>query len=92
MNAHRPIPIKGRKMTTYVFNVSLEHDDDGWRAFYAPLEHIGASTWGKTQEEALQHIQEVLSMIVEEFAEEGKTIPTAEGLTVTEGAAVAITR
>lgn len=58
-------------MTTYVFNVSLEQDGDGWCAFYAPLEHIGASTWGDTQEEALQHIQEVLAMIVEEFAAEG---------------------
>ena len=92
MKAQRSIPIKGHKMTTYVFNVSFERDGDGWRAFYAPLEHTGASTWGKTQEEALQHIEEVLSMIVEEFAEEGKEIPTAEGLTVTEGAAVAITK
>jgi predicted RNase H-like HicB family nuclease len=88
----RSISIKGRKMKTYVFNVSLEPDDDGWRAFYTLLEHIGASTWGKTQAEALQHIREVLLMIVEEFSEEGKDIPTAEGLSITEGAAVAITR
>jgi predicted RNase H-like HicB family nuclease len=70
----------------------LSRTGDGWRAFYAPLEHIGASTWGDTREEALRHIQDVLAMIVEEFAEEGKAIPTAEGLTVTEGAAVAIAR
>jgi predicted RNase H-like HicB family nuclease len=54
-------------MKTYIFNVSLEPDEDGWRAFYPPLESIGASTWGKTQEEALQHIHEVLAMIIEEF-------------------------
>ena len=86
------IPIKRKSMTTYVFQVSVEPDGDGWRAFYAPLEHIGASTWGNTQEEAVQHIQEVLSMIVDELIEEGKDIPTVEGLAVTRGAAVAITR
>ena len=79
-------------MTTYVFQVSLEPDGEGWRAFYAPLEHIGASTWGNTQEEAITHIQEVLSLIVDELLEEGKDIPAVEGLAVTSGAAVAITR
>lgn len=86
------IPIQGNTMTTYVFQVSLEPDDDGWRAFYTPLEHLGASTWGKTHEEAVQHIHEVLSMIVDELLEEGQAIPTAKGLTIAEGAAVAITR
>ena len=42
---------KEASMKTYIFSVSLEPDEEGWRAFYAPLEHIGASTWGKTQEE-----------------------------------------
>ena len=79
-------------MTTYVFQVSLEPDGEGWRAFYAPLEHIGASTWGKTQDEAIKHIHEVLSLIVDELLEEGKDIPAVEGLAVTSGAAVAITR
>lgn len=79
-------------MKTYIFTVSLEQDEDGWRAFYAPLEHIGASTWGRTKEEALKNIQEVLSMILEEFIEEGKDIPSIEGLNITESAAVAITR
>jgi hypothetical protein len=30
---------------SYVFRVELEQDDEGWRAFYPPLEDIGASTW-----------------------------------------------
>jgi predicted RNase H-like HicB family nuclease len=92
MTDHHDIPIQGRKMSTYVFHVSLEPDGDGWRAFYAPLEHIGASTWGSTQEEAITHIHEVLSLIVDELLDEGKAIPAAEGLAVTSGAAVAITR
>ena len=79
-------------MKTYIFNVSLEPDEDGWRAFYPPLESIGASTWGKTQEEALQYIHEVLAMIIEEFIEEGKELPTGDGLLITEGTAVAVTR
>ena len=79
-------------MQTYIFNVSLELDEEGWRAFYPPLESIGASTWGKTQEEALEHIHEVLSMIVEEFIEEGRELPVGNGLVITEGTAVAVTR
>jgi predicted RNase H-like HicB family nuclease len=71
------------------------HQNQSLRAecrFYAPLEHIGASTWGNTQEEAIKHIHEVLSLIVDEWLEEGKDIPAVEGLAVTSGAAVAITR
>ena len=79
-------------MKTYVFQVELEPDEEGWRAFYPPLESIGASTWGKTQEEALQNIQEVLSMIVEGFAEEGKSVPDTERMTVSEGALVTVSR
>lgn len=92
MTDYHSIPIQGTRMTTYVFQVSLEPDGDGWRVCYAPLEHLGASTWGTTQEEAIQHIQEALSLIVDELLEEGKDVPAVEGLAVTSGAAVAITR
>ncbi len=77
-------------MKTYVFRVELEPDEEGWRAFYPPLENIGASTWGETQEEALKNIQEVLSMIVEEFTEEGEPVPVTEQMTVSEGALVTV--
>jgi predicted RNase H-like HicB family nuclease len=83
---------KEKHMKTYIFNVSLEPDEDGWRAFYPPLEQLGASTWGKTQEEAREHINAVLSMIVEEFIEEGRELPVGDGMIITEGAAVAVTR
>ena len=78
------------KVKTYVFQVDLEQDEEGWRAFYLPLEDIGASTWGYTKEEALKNIQEVLLMIVEEFAEEGQPIPFTERMTVSEAHLVAI--
>jgi predicted RNase H-like HicB family nuclease len=69
---------------TYIFRVVLEKDcwpDEPesaavWRAYVPILETQGASTWGKTKEEALKNIQEVLEMILEEFVEEGRPIPT----------------
>ena len=77
-------------MKTYVFQVVLEPDEEGWRAFYEPLEDVGASTWGKTKDEATSNIQEVLSMIVEEFAEEGRPVPATERMSVFEGTVVAV--
>jgi predicted RNase H-like HicB family nuclease len=92
-NMYRYIPSqKGRDVKTYIFDVSLESDEEGWRAFYPPLEHVGASTWGETEQEALKHIQEVLSIIVQEFAEEGRDLPSSQGLLITGGAAVAVTK
>ena len=93
MSDYQYIPIhEGPGMKTYVFPVTLEADGEGWRAFYAPLEHVGASTWGATREEALRNIQEVLDMVVEEFLEEGKDIAGTEGVVVTEGTAITVTR
>ena len=78
-------------MKTYVFQVELETDGEGWRAFFPEWETLGGSTWGYTQEETLKNIQEVLSMIVEKFLEEEQTIPTTKHVTVAAGAAVAVT-
>lgn len=77
-------------MKSYVFRVELEPDEEGWRALYPPLEDIGASTWGQTQEEAIKNIQEVLSMILEESEEDGQPIPVTERMIVSEGALVAV--
>ena len=62
-------------MTTYTFRVVVEPDEDRWRAYCPALEAQGASTWGHTKEEALQHIREVLEMIAAELIEEGKPVP-----------------
>ena len=64
--------MEGAAVKTYVFHVELEADEEGWRAFYAPLEKIGASTWGYTQEEALKNIEEVLGMLLEGLEERGQ--------------------
>jgi predicted RNase H-like HicB family nuclease len=62
---------------------------DGGRST-PPLENIGASTWGLTQEAAIKNIQEVLSMILEEFEEDGQPIPITKHMIVSEGALVAV--
>ena len=78
-------------MKTYEFRVELEPDEDGWRAFYPPLEELGASTWGENQEAALKHIQEVLTMIVEERIAAKEPIQEQESVTAPEGPLVSVT-
>lgn len=89
-NAITKVERRRGRMKTYIFSVALERDAEGWRAFFPPLEERGASTWGKTKKEALKNIQEVLSMMMEEFVREGRTIPATEDVTVSEGASIAV--
>ena len=77
-------------MKSYVFKVEIEPDEEGWRAFYQPWEHIGASTWGIDQEAALKNIREVLTMILEEFEEEGNLSAMTDQLLVSEDTMVAV--
>ena len=76
-------------MTTYTFRVVVEPDEDRWRAYCPALEEQGAATWGDTREEALQHIREVLEMIVAELLDEGKPVPA--NAAVSEEPLVAVT-
>ena len=74
-------------MKTYVLKVRVEPDEDAWRAFYPAWEHIGASTWGCTQEAALKNIQEVLQMVLEDMVEMNDPtpeIPEGEGFVLVE--------
>ncbi len=54
------------------------------------LEHLGAATQGKTREEAMQNIQEVLHLILEELLAEEKSIQRA-AVTVSEEPLVTVT-
>jgi predicted RNase H-like HicB family nuclease len=81
--------IKGKGMKTYVFRVVVEPDEDRWSAYCPALQHYAAVTWGRTQEEALQHIREVVQMVVEELIEDGEPIP--EDVQVSEEPLVAVT-
>lgn len=67
-------------MRTYSFKVVLEPDEDAegnpaWHAFCPALEALGAATSGRTKQEALKNINEVVRMIVQEMVEEGKPLP-----------------
>ena len=59
MTDHHYIPIKGSRMTSYIFKVVVEPDEDKWSAYCPALLKQGAATWGDTEEEALKHIHEV---------------------------------
>ena len=80
-------------MQTYTFKVVLEPDDDRWFAHCPALEQFGAATWGVTREEALQHINEVVQMIISELREDGIAIPTTprDEVEVFSGDRVAVT-
>jgi predicted RNase H-like HicB family nuclease len=67
-------------MKTYSFKVVLEPDEDAqgspaWFAHVPALESVGAATSGRTKEEALRRINEVVRMIVQESIEDGKPLP-----------------
>lgn len=65
-------------MKSYVFKVVVEPDEleDGTPSFHAYCPTLrGARTQGKTQEEALQNIHDVVKMIVDQLIEEGKPVP-----------------
>jgi predicted RNase H-like HicB family nuclease len=76
---------------TYVFRVVVEPDGDAWHAYCPLLVERGAATWGRTREEALRHIQEVLEMVVEELVKDGEELPQgpASEVEVLEGDRVA---
>ncbi len=54
-------------MKTYVFRVVVQPDEDRWVAFCPALERYAATTWGYTKKEALQNIQEVAEMVLQEL-------------------------
>lgn len=67
-------------MKAYNFKVVVEPDEDAegnsaWHAYCPALESVGGATSGRTREEALNRINEVIHMIVQEFVEEGKPLP-----------------
>jgi predicted RNase H-like HicB family nuclease len=71
-------------MKTYSFKVVVEPDEDAqgnpaWHAYCPALESVGGATSGKTRDEALSNINEVVRMIVQEFIDEGKPLPEGPG-------------
>lgn len=67
-------------MKTYTFKVVVEPDKDAqgnpaWFAYIPALESVGGATSGRTQEEALHRLNEVVRMIVQEFIDDSKPLP-----------------
>ena len=62
-------------MKTYVFRVVVEPDEDCWIAYCPVLERHATTTWGYTRDEALNHIQEVVEMVLQELVEDKEPIP-----------------
>ena len=63
-------------MNLYRFQVIIEQDEDGF--FVADVPALkGCHTQGKTFEEAMNNIREVITMCIQELKEEGQQIETA---------------
>jgi predicted RNase H-like HicB family nuclease len=78
-------------MKTYTFKVVVEPDEDAlgnpaWHAYCPALESIGTATSGRTRDEALKNINDVVHMIIEESLAEGRALPEgpADDVQVTE--------
>jgi predicted RNase H-like HicB family nuclease len=63
-------------METYRFQVLIEQDEDGVYVADVPA-LAGCHTQGRTFEEAVERIREVIRMCVQELREEGKPIIAA---------------
>lgn len=71
-------------MKTYLFQAVLEQDkwpDEPnekavWRAYIPALEHKGAASWGYTEKEALENLENAVDLLVAHLLEIGEGIPT----------------
>ncbi len=71
-------------MKTYLFEAVLEKDkwpdepDEKavWRAYIPELEHKGAASWGYTEKEALENLENAVNLLVAHLLEIGEGIPT----------------
>jgi len=82
---------RARLGQTYRFRVEMEPDEDVWCVRCPSLERYGAATWGETQEQASERIQEVLGMVIDTMLEEGILIPIEPESNSLEGECLAFT-
>ena len=62
-------------MKTYVFRVVVEPDDGRWLAYAPALKDKGGATWGRTEDDALENIRQVVEMTIQSMREHGEPIP-----------------
>ena len=78
-------------MTSYVFKVVVEPDEDRWHAYCPALIERGGATWGATRQEALANIEDVVKMVVASMMEQGEAIEPADSVEVSREPRVAVT-
>ena len=66
-----------RELRTYTLAVVVEPSEEAWHAYCPTLLEYGAATWGTTREEALNHLREMVTMVVEHMTEEKMSVLTA---------------
>jgi predicted RNase H-like HicB family nuclease len=59
---------------THTFQVIVEQDESGWYVAECPA-FKACYTQGKTYEEALENIKDVIEMCLEELKESGQPVP-----------------
>lgn len=80
MESTKPRPAQPKRRKTYVFDIVLEPDafasgEPAWTAYCPDLP--GTTTFGKTKEEALRNVHEVVQMTIEGMIEDGEAIPAS---------------
>lgn len=89
-NDFRYTSLTGEEMKTYLFQVELEHEEDGrWSAWIEPLP--GCAAWGYSKEEALEALKETAQAYLEVLVEKGQPIPAAQAVETIEAPVVAVT-
>ena len=78
-------------MKTFTFKVVVEPNSGIYRASCPPLIQLGAFADGFTRSEALQKIQEIVSVIVQQLRDDGIEFPEHTDVEVYDGALVAVT-
>ena len=78
MESTRPRLPRAEKTNTYVFKVVLEPDqyesgEEAWMAYCPVLP--GTTTFGKTKDDALRNVRDVVQMALETMIEDGDPIP-----------------
>ena len=65
--------IKSKIVKEHVFEVIIEPDEDVYHAYCPVLR--GCHTWGHTEAEAFQFIQEAVRLHLEDMIDDGESIP-----------------
>lgn len=90
MDDYRYIPIEGDGVKTYIFQVSLQEEEDGrWSAWIDTLP--GCSAWANNKEEALEALTETAQAYIEVLLEKGQTIPLQKGVEIRDVPIVSVT-